>query len=96
MESEFQHYFIELKEQETKLGKNPFSNFLQVTDITDEMQDRFCELITDSFARSIYQEKSLIKFWCDVSESKLAFIILLQPTSMGMVFSVFQQRKETN
>ena len=39
MESEFKHYFSELKEQETTLAKNQFSNSLQVTDIPDEMQD---------------------------------------------------------
>ena len=46
------------------------------------MQDRFCMLITDSFARGIYQKKSPTEFWCDVSEPypqtfKLAFRILL-------------------
>ena len=46
------------------------------------MQDQFCELITDSSARSIYQEKSQTEFWCHVSESypqisKLTFKILL-------------------
>ena len=53
MESEFQHYFPELKKQEATLGKNPYSNSLQVTDIPYEMQDQFCKLITDSSARSI-------------------------------------------
>ena len=38
MESEFEHYFPELKEEVT-LAKNAFSNSLKVTDIPDEMQD---------------------------------------------------------
>ena len=44
MESEFQHYFPELKEQEATLGKNSYSNSLQVTDIPYEMQDQFASL----------------------------------------------------
>ena len=51
--------FPEMKEQEATFAKNPFSNSLRVTDIPDKMQDQFCEFITDSSARSIYQEKSL-------------------------------------
>ena len=82
MESEFEHYFPEVKEQEATLAKNPFSNFLKVTDIPDEIQEQFFVLTTDSSARSIYQEKSPTDFWCEVSESfpqisKLAFRILL-------------------
>ena len=82
MESEFEHYFFELKEQEATLAKNPFSNSLKVTDTPDEIQDQFCVLITNSSACSIYQEKSPTDFRCDVSESypqisELAFRILL-------------------
>ena len=82
MESEFKHYFPELKEQKASLAKNQFSNSLQITDIPDKMQDQFCLLITNSSARSIYQEKSPTDFWCNVSESypqisQIAFRILL-------------------
>ena len=82
MELEFQHYFPELKEQEATLARNPFSNSLDVSDVSDEMQEQFTELKNDSAARDIYHEKSLSQFWCDMSESyphisKPAFRILL-------------------
>jgi len=69
MESEFHHYFPELKEQEATLSRNPFSNSLDVCDIPDEIQEQFIKLKNDSTARDIYHEKSLSQFWCDMSES---------------------------
>ena len=82
IESEFQHYFPELENQEATLVRNPFSNSLDVSDVSDEMQEQFIELKKDSATRDIYHEKSLSQFWCDMSESypltsKLAFPILL-------------------
>ena len=46
------------------------------------MQEQFIELKNDSKARDIYHEKSLLQFWCNMSESypqisKLAFRTLL-------------------
>ena len=82
MESEFQHYFPELKKQDATLARNPFSNSFDVSDVPDEMQKQFNELKNDSAARDIYHKKSLSQFWCDMSESypqisKVAFRILL-------------------
>ena len=77
MESEFEHYFPELKE-EAALAKNPFSNSLKVTDIPDKMQDQFCVLKTDSSACSIYLKKSPTDFWCNVSESYTQLNLLLE------------------
>ena len=69
MEYEFQHYFHKLKEKEAILAQNPFSNSLDVSDISDEMQEQFIELKNDSTARDIYHEKSPSQIWCDISES---------------------------
>ena len=63
MELEFRHYFLELKEEEAILARNPFSDSLDVGDITDKMQEQFIELKNDSTARDIYHEKSLSQFW---------------------------------
>ena len=82
MEYEFQHSIPELKEEEAILARNPFSDSLDVSGISDEMQEQFSEVKKDSTACDIYCEKSLSQFWCDMSElypqiSKLAFRILL-------------------
>ena len=82
MEYEFQHNFSELIEEEAILARNPFSNSLDVSDITEEMQKQFIEFKNDSTARDIYHEKSLSQFWCDMTESypqisKLGFRTLL-------------------
>ena len=82
MEYEFQHYFSELIEEEAILARNPFSNSLDVSDITEEMQKQFIEFKNDSTAHDIYHEKPLSQFWCDMTESypqisKLGFRTLL-------------------
>ena len=82
MEYEFQHYFSELKEKEPILARNPFSNFLDVSNIPEEMQEQFIEFKNDSTAHDIYHKKPLSQFWCDMTESypqisKLGFRTLL-------------------
>ena len=82
MESEFQHYFLELKDQEATLARNPFSNSLDVSDIPEKMQEQYTKLKNDLAACDIYHERSLSQFLCDMSESypqisELAFGILL-------------------
>ena len=78
IEYEFQHYFLELKEEEAILARNPFSTSLNVSDIPYEMQEQFIDFKNDSTACEVYHEKSLSQFWCEMSESypqisKLAF-----------------------
>ena len=68
MESEFQHCFSEHKKQEATPARNPFSNSLDVSDISDKMQEQFIELKNYSVARNVYHEKSLSQFWYDMSE----------------------------
>ena len=42
-ENELQHYFPELKEEETTLTRNPFSASLDVASILDDLKDKFAE-----------------------------------------------------
>ena len=42
--NDFKRYFTELKEQEAAFVRSPFSTALDVSDIPDELQDRFYDL----------------------------------------------------
>ena len=44
LENEFKRYFTELKEQEAAFVRSPFSTALDVSDIPDELKDRFYHL----------------------------------------------------
>ena len=47
MEYELQHSIPELKEEEAILARNPFSDSLDVSGISDEMQEQFSEVKND-------------------------------------------------
>ena len=44
LENEFKRYVTELKEQEAAFARSPFSTALDVSDIPDELKDRFYDL----------------------------------------------------
>ena len=52
----FKQYFPELKEKEAAVVRNPFSTAEDVSDILDELQDKFYDLQNDSFARDGFRE----------------------------------------
>ena len=70
--------------------------------ILDELQDQFCDLRNNSWARDIFQEMPLSQFWWSVREpfpqlSELAFRILLplpQYISTRVVFSSSSHKNE--
>lgn len=46
----------------TTLTRNPFSAFLDVASIPDELQDEFLDLRNDSLARNLFNEKLIKQF----------------------------------
>ena len=50
LETEFQVYFLKLKEQKAAIVRNPFSTALDVSDIPNESRDQFYDLQNDSSA----------------------------------------------
>lgn len=92
--NELERYFPELKEEETRLIRNPFSASLDVTSIPDELQDEFLDLRNDSSARDLFSEKLLNQFWCIISKSypnvaMLAFRVLVPFVSTYLCESGF-------
>ncbi|XP_068224651.1 zinc finger BED domain-containing protein 5-like [Palaemon carinicauda] len=68
-ESELNIYFPEIEEEKGKLVKNPFSSTLDITAIPSVVQDEFLDLKHESAAKDLYEEKSLIVFWCSMYQS---------------------------
>ena len=66
LESEFMKYFPDINDDELGFIQNPF--ILPVKKIPDSLQDKFLELKADSFARDLFDQKSITEFWqlmCD-------------------------------
>jgi len=82
LEIEFQWYFSEQKEEEDAFVRNPFSIFLAIANVLDEVQNQFFDLRNHSSAHHIFHKMPFSRFWWAVHESypqrsELAFRILL-------------------
>ena len=80
LKQEFLYYFEDLSDKNFKLTRNPFN--VDVDSIPPAEQEEFIELITDSNAKDMFAEISLIPFWCKMFKlypnvSKMAIRILL-------------------
>ena len=66
-ESEFERYFPEISYNELDFVRNPFT--FSVKKVSDECQDEFLDLVKDSSAKQVYQEKLLTEFWIEIKNS---------------------------
>jgi hypothetical protein len=66
LEDEFRKYFP-MDKSNYHLARNPFT--CQVSDVPEEAQEEFIELINDSTVKDAYQEKTLEDFWCHMMKS---------------------------
>ena len=60
LESEFMKYFPDINDDELGFVQNPF--ILPVEKIPDSLQDEFLERKADSFARDLFNQKSITEF----------------------------------
>ena len=64
LEKELNRYFPDVaEEEESKLVRNPFSLHLDISEISDDLQDELINMRNDSSARELFLEKSLSQFW---------------------------------
>ena len=52
-----------LDEKEINLAKNAFASQLDISKISDDLQDELLEMRTDSSAYDLFLEKPLTQFW---------------------------------
>ena len=66
-ESEFERYFQEISYNELDFVRSPFT--FSVEKVSDECQDEFSDLVNDSCAKQVYQEKLLTELWIEMKNS---------------------------
>ena len=69
LEKELNCYFPDVAEEESKLVRNPFSLYLDISEISDNLQDELLDMRNDSSARELFLEKSLSQFWVSMQLS---------------------------
>ena len=92
LQNEFDRYFPETSDEELDFVRNPFT--FSVEKLSDEHQDKFLELISDSGARQEYQEKPLSHFCIELKDSysqtkEIALCILIPFVSTYLCDSKF-------
>ena len=66
---ELNHYFPDVAEEESKLVRNPFLLHLDISKISDDLQDELLDMRNDSSVRELFLEKSLSQFWVSMQLS---------------------------
>ena len=70
LEKELNRYFPNiLDEEEINLAKNPFASQLDISKISDDLQDELLEMRNDSSAHDLFVEKPLSQFWVSIQPS---------------------------
>ncbi|XP_067939783.1 uncharacterized protein [Watersipora subatra] len=67
LESEFQHYFPEVKESELSLVRSPFHCF--AGNVPDKPQGKLINFQNDSSAKDFYEDKTIEEFWLSMIHS---------------------------
>ena len=63
-EEELNRYFSNiLNEEEMNLARNPFASQLDMSKISNDLQDKLLEMINDSSKHDLFIEKPLSQFW---------------------------------
>ena len=79
LEKEVKRYFPELSQEQEVLVWNPFCTELDVSSISDDIQDEFLDLMKNSSSHDFAKVKSVTQFRCIMYQSytKVSMIALL-------------------
>ncbi|KAI6647766.1 hypothetical protein LOD99_8607 [Oopsacas minuta] len=70
LDEEFSHYYLEWKDSDLKLPRNPFTFFPQaIPDDNDRAQEELIDLINIGSAKELFEREELSTFWCSMEES---------------------------
>ena len=58
-----------MRKEENKLARNPFSLYVDISKISDDLQDELLNMRNDLCARELFLEKSLSQFWVSMQLS---------------------------
>ena len=70
LEKELNRYFPDiLDEKEINLARNSFASQLDISKISDDLQDELLEMRNDSSAYDLFEGKPLSQFWVSMQRS---------------------------
>ena len=70
LEEELNHYFPDmLDEEKNNLARNPFASQLDISKISDDLQDELLEMRNNSSAYNLFVENPLSQFWVSIQWS---------------------------
>ena len=67
LQNELTRYFPDMSDVNVKLIRDPFHT--DVASVNDAIQEEFIDFVNDSSACDLFEKKSLVSFWCEISKS---------------------------